>query len=146
MKPLQFKRLFCGFYPSQAVNTFQNEQGQSKNLTGNDGTSQSVNPAWAPDPALKKKPHQAAHKQHVSQTLIVCTVSLQMFCFNVLLHHSDSFIASLVYDPFLHQPREPQSTAQGCLVPPLTTGPAPPPAVTSTSLQQLQTQTYRFKK
>lgn len=66
----------CGFPPSQAVNTFQLDQGQPKVTTGNDGAHQSENPAWAPDPVLKK-PHQSAHKQQVSQHLMACTIKVQ---------------------------------------------------------------------
>lgn len=63
----------CGFLPSQAVNTFQKDQGQPKVTAGNDGAYQSENPAWAPDPVLKK-PHQSAHKPQVSPHFMLCTI------------------------------------------------------------------------
>ncbi|CAG02697.1 unnamed protein product, partial [Tetraodon nigroviridis] len=60
--------LIANKFLRQAVNTFQKDQGQSKSSTGNDGASQPVNPAWAPDPVLKKKPHQSAPKPQPLQT------------------------------------------------------------------------------
>ncbi|TNM97249.1 hypothetical protein fugu_015405 [Takifugu bimaculatus] len=54
--------LIANKFLRQAVNTFQKDQGQPKVTAGNDGAYQSENPAWAPDPVLKK-PHQSAHKQ-----------------------------------------------------------------------------------
>ncbi|XP_011602123.2 E3 ubiquitin-protein ligase RBBP6-like isoform X1 [Takifugu rubripes] len=54
--------LIANKFLRQAVNTFQKDQGQPKVTAGNDGAYQSENPAWAPDPVLKKPP-QSAHKQ-----------------------------------------------------------------------------------
>lgn len=76
----------CGFLLSQAVNTFQKDQGQPKVTAGNDGVYQSENPAWAPDPVLKK-PHQSAHKQQVSQHFVLQLYNLgTVFCLDGLLH------------------------------------------------------------
>lgn len=142
----------CGFLPSQAVNTFQKDQGQPKVMAGNDGAYQSENPAWAPDPVLKK-PHQSAHRQQVSQHFMLCIIYVvynlsTVSCLDGLLHYFDSFLATFVYEPFLHhqQTPDPQPSPQDCLAPPLTTGPTPPPTVTATSLQPLETQAKTCKK